>query len=202
MLRLLRKAAPVAALFALLMQTGAQAATVSVSMVNFSFTPDPAKALLGDTVKWTNTTTSTSHTSTQDSPLALWDSGTVAPGGTFSFTVTAAGIFPYHCSFHQSLGMVGNAGARDIVTPPSGPPGTIFTVQVATVTAPAGFVYDAQIRKGTSGAWMTLASGFTTMSTTWDSTGKPTGAYQLRSRLNKTGVATSGWAPPFTIHVM
>ena len=202
MLRMLRKAAPVAAVFALLLQTGAQAATVNVSMLStLRFSPDPAKAQLGDTITWTNTSTF-SHTSTQDSPLSLWDSGTVPPNGTFSFIVTAAGIYPYHCTFHQASGMVGNAGARDVVTPPSGPPGTIFTVKVATITAPTGFVYDAQMRKGTSGAWMTLASGFTSATTTWDSTGKPTGVYQFRSRLNKTGVATSGWSPAFTIHVM
>ncbi len=77
-MRLMRRATPLALLLAVLVQTGAQASTVSVSMVNFDFTPDPGKAKLGDTIKWTNTTATTSHTSTQDTPLALWDSGSPA----------------------------------------------------------------------------------------------------------------------------
>ena len=43
MLRLFRRATPLALLLALVVQTGAQASTVSISMVNFSFTPDPGK---------------------------------------------------------------------------------------------------------------------------------------------------------------
>ena len=84
LVRTFRVAAPIAVVFALLSQTGAFAATVNVSMTSsLRFSPDPAKAKLGDTITWTNTS-SFSHTTTQDSPLSLWDSGTVGAGGTFS----------------------------------------------------------------------------------------------------------------------
>jgi len=200
-LRLLRNAAPIAIVFALLTQTGAEASTVNVSMVNFSFTPDPAKAKLGDTITWTNTTTTTSHTSTQDSPLSLWDSGTVGPGGTFSFTITAAGVYPYHCIFHSSLGMTGKAGALDIVTPKRGPIGTQFTVQVASVTAPAGFVYDIQ-KKDPGGSFTDWMTGVTAMSEMWDSSGQAAGTYSFRSRLRKTSTgAASGYSPGVSVQI-
>src|SRR5262249_44731397 len=75
-------------------------------MVNFAFQPDPITIPVGTTVHWTHATTSTPHTAPSDTP-GTWDSGTVNAGGTFSFTFTTAGSFGYHCSFHQSLGMVG-----------------------------------------------------------------------------------------------
>jgi plastocyanin len=200
-LRSLRLVAPIAVVFALLSQTGAYAATVSVSMTsNLRFSPDPAKAKLGDTIKWTNTSTAT-HTSTQDSPLSLWDSGSVPAGGTFSFTITAAGLYPYHCTFHQSLGMVGTAGARDIVTPPFGPIGTQFTVKVATVTAPAGFVYDIQ-KANPGGGFTDWMTNVTSVSKVWDSTGQAAGTYKFRSRLRNTSTgAASGYSPGFSIQI-
>jgi len=51
---------------------------------------------------WTNNDT-IAHTSTADG--GAWNSGTIAAGGTFSRTFTAAGSFPYHCAIHP--GMIG-----------------------------------------------------------------------------------------------
>ena len=201
LLRTFRVSAVIAVAFALLSQSGAYAATVNVSMTSsLRFSPDPAKAMLGDTIKWTNTST-LAHTSTQNTPLALWDSGSVPAGGTFSFTITAAGLYPYHCTFHQASGMVGTAGARDIVTPPFGPIGTQFTVKVATVTAPAGFVYDIQ-KANPGGGFTDWMTGVTSTSKTWDSTGQAAGMYKFRSRLRNTSTgATSGYSPAFTIQI-
>lgn len=194
-MRLMRRATPIALLLALLVQTGAEASTINVSMVNFSFTPDPGKVKIGDIVKWTNSTTTTNHTSTQDSPLALWDSGTVPPAGTFSFTLTAAGLYPYHCIFHSSIGMKGTIGARDKVVPTSGPVGTMFKVTVASIVAPAGFVYDVQ-KANPGGGFTDWMIGVTTMSVTFDSTGQATGVYKFRSRLRRTSNgSTSGYSP-------
>jgi plastocyanin len=33
----------------------------------------------------------------------VWDSGSVAPGGTFSMTFPTAGTFPYHCGIHPNM---------------------------------------------------------------------------------------------------
>jgi plastocyanin len=84
-------------------------ATQSISMINYQFSPTPRNVPVGTTVTWTNATTGTPHTTTSDT--GAWDSGTVNAGGSFSFTFTTAGTFNYHCSFHQSLGMVGTINA-------------------------------------------------------------------------------------------
>ena len=82
----------------------ASAATHGVSEVDFHFVPATITIGLGDTVTWTNNA-SDPHTSTSDT--GIWDSGSMSPGATFSHTFNSAGSFAYHCTFHQSLGMVG-----------------------------------------------------------------------------------------------
>jgi plastocyanin len=42
--------------------------------------------------------------------VPAWSSGTVAPGGQFSFAFQTAGTFPYHCTIHP--GMVGTVVVR------------------------------------------------------------------------------------------
>jgi|SRR5437899_2913985 len=77
------------------------------SLGNRAYTPDDLNVAVGTTVTWTNTD-SISHTSTSDA--TGWNSGTVAPGGQFSFAFQTAGTFPYHCAIHP--GMVGTVGVR------------------------------------------------------------------------------------------
>ncbi len=69
-------------------------------MTTTAFAPNPVAVAVGGTVTWTNND-STTHTSVG----GAWNSGAIAPGGTFSMTFPAAGSFPYHCSIHP--GMVG-----------------------------------------------------------------------------------------------
>jgi plastocyanin len=74
---------------------------------NRAYTPDDVNVVVGDTVTWMNTDT-TSHTSTSDA--TAWDSGIVAPGKGFSFAFKAAGTFRYHCAIHP--GMIGSVVVR------------------------------------------------------------------------------------------
>ena len=67
-----------------------------------AFSPDVDDVTVGTTVTWTNND-STAHTSVSDQPG--WDSGSFAPGRSFSFTFSNAGTFTYHCAIHP--GMVG-----------------------------------------------------------------------------------------------
>ncbi|TMK85704.1 MAG: hypothetical protein E6G44_06190 [Actinobacteria bacterium] len=83
----------------------ASAATRGVSQVDFSFSPSTITIAVGDTVVWTNKAATTPHTTTSNT--GLWDSGTMNPGASFSHTFNSTGTFPYHCTFHQNLGMVG-----------------------------------------------------------------------------------------------
>jgi hypothetical protein len=86
-------------------------------MVDFSFSPGTLTISVGDTVTWTNNSSSdTPHTSTSDT--GAWDSGTVNVGQSFSHTFASAGTFPYHCSFHQAQGMVGTIVVQGSATQP------------------------------------------------------------------------------------
>ena len=71
-------------------------------MTTTAYSPNPVTVAVGGTVTWTNTD-SIANTSTANG--GAWNSGTMAPGATFSMTFASAGSFPYHCSIHP--GMVG-----------------------------------------------------------------------------------------------
>ncbi len=108
---------------------GAWAATYGVSMVDFSFSPATLTVQAGDTVVWTNTDAAP-HTVTADG--GSFDSGSVAPGGTYSHTFSSAGVLAYHCGFHGASGGVGMSGQ---VTVEAAATTTTSTGPVAT-TAP------------------------------------------------------------------
>jgi len=71
-----------------------------VSMPGKVFAPGRALALVGDTVVWRNGD-NTNHTVTAND--AAFDSGYIAPGGTFARTFAKVGIYPYHCSIHKFM---------------------------------------------------------------------------------------------------
>lgn len=76
---------------------------MNVSIVangGFAFSPQALNINVGTTIKWTNDTTAP-HTVTSDN--GAFDSGTIAPGGTFSFKFTQAGTFAYHCNIHPYM---------------------------------------------------------------------------------------------------
>ena len=175
----------------------ASAATVNISIVDFAFSPGTQKAAMGSTITWTNTGAA-NHTSTQDDPLDLWLTGTITPSHSASTTLTAAGTYAYHCSIHTF--MTGKVKVPLTVSPTSGPIATTFTITVATVTAPAGFVYDVQMKTG-SGSFITFRRGITTTTTTFHPS--VTGTYAFRSRLRDIGSTpgASGYSPAKSITV-
>jgi len=83
-----------------------QGNVVSVSIVDFAFTPKTITVPVGTTVRWTNNG-SAPHTVTSTSSPKAFDSGTLNSGDTFQHTFTTAGQFPYRCNIHPSMtGMV------------------------------------------------------------------------------------------------
>jgi plastocyanin len=74
--------------------------TNEVFIQGMAFNPASITVAAGTTITWTNKDAIT-HTVTSDSKL--WDSGSVGPNGTFSFTFATAGTFPYHCNVHPSM---------------------------------------------------------------------------------------------------
>jgi plastocyanin len=203
MLRPVRRILPLALLLILVSQSSAQAATKTVLMTFPIFTPETVEPVPGETVRWINDEhpALTVHTSTGDSPLALWDSGTMQPGDSFDFVFIAGGKYPYRCTFHADSGMRGTVLVKIKAQPRSGPVGTVFTVTVASVNAPSGFVYDIQ-KKNPGGSFQNWMLGVTTKSVQFNSSGQPTGTYSFRSKLHRTSDnATSGFSPARSITV-
>lgn len=78
----------------------------SVSIQGFAFKPADLTVKVGTEVTWTNNDPM-AHTATSlPGAPAAFDSGVVAPGGTFSFTFTVVGTYPYYCKIHPF--MLGN----------------------------------------------------------------------------------------------
>jgi plastocyanin len=77
--------------------------TMNVTIVDnggFAFSPQMLNITIGTTIIWKNHTTAP-HTVTSDN--GVFDSGTIAPGGTFSFKFMQAGTFAYHCNIHPFM---------------------------------------------------------------------------------------------------
>jgi plastocyanin len=95
----------------------AGAMTTNVVFKDFSFTPQTVTIQTGDTVVWTNG--GGTHTVTGDGADPFCGSGAIPMSCSETFTNT--GTFPYHCVFHQSLGMVGTV---IVLAGTNAPPGT------------------------------------------------------------------------------
>ena len=65
------------------------------------FSPNPASAKVGDTVKWTFDDDSNQHTVTAVD--GSFDSGTHGKGDSFTHRFDKAGTFQYHCTLHANM---------------------------------------------------------------------------------------------------
>ena len=79
-----------------------------VAIRDFGFHPDTLTVPVGATVTWVNCEDvgQEPHTTTSDT-TGIWDSSDLSPGARFSHRFPAVGVFPYHCTPHRSIGMVG-----------------------------------------------------------------------------------------------
>ena len=73
----------------------------TVTIGDNSFTPAHLKVSVGDTVTFKNDG-AIAHTATATAG-ADFDSGSIAPGDTFTFTPTKAGTVSYVCTFHPGM---------------------------------------------------------------------------------------------------
>jgi plastocyanin len=72
----------------------------SISIKNFSFSPDPLNVKVGETITITNND-STDHTFTDDG--GVFDTGHIAPAASKTVTIAKAGTYSYHCNIHPSM---------------------------------------------------------------------------------------------------
>src|SRR5438445_2223284 len=119
---------------------GGGSANAACVSTNNCFTPNPVNVSPGDTVTWKNTDTGTSHTVTSGKPdnstgnlvAAVFDSGYIKPGDTFSHTFTAVdvGTINYFCQVHPWM------TGQVIIDAASVPP---TNGQTLSATIPVGF---------------------------------------------------------------
>ena len=69
------------------------------TIFNFAFDPEPIVVDAGCTVRWTNTVP-TQHDTVSDD--ALWDSGNLSDGESFSYTFNTPGTYLYSCTLHPA----------------------------------------------------------------------------------------------------
>jgi plastocyanin len=170
-------------------------AVTTIGIASSAFDPAKVRVSQGEDVRWSNTDPF-DHTSTQDGPLGLWDTGHIAASSTSSsVALLAAGSYPYHCKIHST--MHGTVKVPITVAPLSGGTSTTFTITLASATA-SGFTYDIQRRIGT-GSWTIWQKKVTTTTVTFSGAA---GTYAFRSKLHRTSNdAKSGWSPAKTITI-
>jgi plastocyanin len=76
------------------------APTVTVTMKNFAYSPEPVTAKVGDVIGWMNNDT-TPHTATLDDNSCTTDVINVGASGALTFS--APGTYPYHCTIHPAI---------------------------------------------------------------------------------------------------
>jgi len=92
----------------------------SVSIEDFYFEPADGVIQPGDTVTWTN---EGNHPHTVTADDGSFDSGTLQPGQSFSYTFRNPGTVAYHCTIHPSMtGSVSVGQSGGVSAPPTGQP--------------------------------------------------------------------------------
>jgi plastocyanin len=74
-----------------------------INIRDYAFEPTTLRVRAGATVRWENGG-GVAHTSTSDAGVtAAWDSGNIAPGGSYSRPFGTVGQFAYHCEPHPTM---------------------------------------------------------------------------------------------------
>ncbi len=82
------------------MPQATHAATITVTITDAGYSPKSITVNPGDTIKWVNQG-SVAHTVTEND--GAFDSGAIAPGQSYSITVSIPATRGYHCSFHAGM---------------------------------------------------------------------------------------------------
>src|SRR5260370_4885311 len=82
------------------------AATVGVRIGDYFFTPTNLVINAGDKLSWTNKGIFSHDTTHRPVTNRLWASTLLVFNGSFSFTLSNAGYYPYMCNQHVVLGPV------------------------------------------------------------------------------------------------
>ena len=76
--------------------------TYTVNMAGMAFSPATLSVKVGSIVKFNNND-GMDHTSTSTATPPKWDSGTIPAGGSYNYTTTTVGTYPFVCGFHPTM---------------------------------------------------------------------------------------------------
>ncbi|MEV2213666.1 cupredoxin family copper-binding protein [Streptomyces sp. NPDC050997] len=98
----------------------ASAASFSVAMKGYAFSPANLTVPVGSTVTWTNQDTAPHDVKTTSGPVSI-HSPMLNKGQSWSFTFTAAGSYGYYCTVHPNMtaGITVRAAAPATTAPPA-----------------------------------------------------------------------------------
>jgi plastocyanin len=175
-----------------------------VRVTDSAISPATAQVADGSTVAWSfPESNGSNHRVTDTSGLGLYDSGSRAPGYSFTTQFTAAGTYPYS---DPPSGRTGKIQVPVNVVPSSGGQNDFFTASWAFNTATAPYVYDVQVKGPADSAYLPWQTGNTTgvavfQPSSWQG-GEGAGHYRFRARLRNTNTgAMTDWSPAATITV-
>ena len=153
-----------------------------------SFTPANTTVTQGTSVTWSFQ--GGTHTTTSNQ--GFWSSGSLSTG-SFDQGMPSAGKFPYHCTFHESLGMKGSIA---VPLKANGSAGSGWTLRWSQSPVADGRAFDVQFRRQGTSAWQSFKTNTTAASALFNRS--RAGTYQLRARTTNTAAEPdkeSGWSP-------
>jgi plastocyanin len=190
-----RSASIVAAIALVLAAAPVSAATYTVRMPGYDFSPATRTIARGDSVKWKNNGFD-DHDVYALQPAAYFSSGAMGgmdPGDTYTKAFRSAGTYPYTCRVHTSDGMRGKVRVPMRAVRSGGD----FHLTLASATAESGYRHDVWVdRPGTSGwqHWTYTSSATATYHPTAG------GTYKFKSRLQRiSNGQTSRFSPVVSV---
>jgi plastocyanin len=199
----------------MLLAAPVHAAEQTVAVRDNLFDPATKSVNVGDTVRWTNSSTVTTHNVTFDAPLSA-NLGDMAPGGgsgsqSVSPAFTTAGTFTYFCRFHQASGMRGTivvgggtgstltptGNARITISPTTAVPGSAITV--SGTGFPANTAIDLLVAGAVLGNTTSDANGNFSAPLTIPASAGPPGSYPVIATVR--GSNPPNTTPPVNLQI-
>lgn len=156
-----------------------------------------AGVALGSTIAWSiDRAATTSHSVSDASGMGLFDSGLRSAGGSFTFTFDAAGSYTV---VDTATGRASTVKVSMTAAPSSGTSATAFALKWAATAAPAGYVYDVQVKRPGSKVYVDYLAGTADASASF-TPDAGAGGYGFRSRIRSVANGKSaGWSSTRTI---
>lgn len=169
-----------------------------VQVTDSGYSPTPADIALGAPVYWSVLASDAGSHAITDGQTGLFNSGVVAPGGSFTFQFKAAGNYEI---VDTPTGRTGRIVVPMSAQPASGSTTTTFALQWATTAPPAGDVYDVVIKRPGDTAFSTWKPAQTTTGTNFIPDAGP-GTYSFEARLRRLSPkGETAYSPPSVIAV-